>query len=134
MSSDRDPWANASTFPELCELTALFVEGHISSPLHHGPLDEESEPLVPHLAAFNRAGFLTTHSQPQVECEIARQRASVDGIALEPIATRLGELAASSDLYVLVCPPRYSGGLETPITVEDGEVFTRAGWGCPARC
>ena len=61
-----DPWLEAASFEELCELGAAFLEGDLGRfpGWLAGEVDEETEPYVPALAAACRGGFLTTSSQP----------------------------------------------------------------------
>ena len=91
-------WKRAQSFAELCELGARFVEGRESSFPGWGAaaLDGESEPLVPALAALNRAGCLTLASQPGTlrgvdGCE---QRAFASGFCRASQARRLRALGA----------------------------------------
>ncbi len=60
-------WRAARTLAGLGELTAEWLEGTIASiPTvvpGYGP-DEETAALIPVLAACNRAGYVTTVSQP----------------------------------------------------------------------
>jgi len=87
-------WQRARSFADLCELAARFVEGRESSFPGWGAaaLDAESEPLVPALAALNRAGYLTLASQPGTlrgvdGCE---QRAFASGFCRAADARALG--------------------------------------------
>lgn len=125
--AQRDPWRDAGTFGALCELNARFIEGEMdSSPTHGGPLDEESGPLVPYLAALNRAGFLTTDSQPGEDLGHSRQRAYVDGLTNVEMTRRIERLALVSDLYVVVVAPGASGGAMLPVTTD---LFRPHSWG-----
>jgi hypothetical protein len=79
-------WAHATTFDEVCELTAQYVDGRTPySPWYRGPLDEESNPLVPYLVGLCESGFATVSSQPGVMDTNYRQRAFVDGIASKSV-------------------------------------------------
>jgi len=99
---DKDEWRNAKTFLELCELNARFIEGDVKSHPGYGGdgLDSESEPIAKYLAAFSRAGFLTTGSQPGLSSPSWKQRAWVEGFTSERVAHRLGriDLVSSLDL------------------------------------
>jgi hypothetical protein len=83
-------WRSATTYADLCELTARWLErdipehpGYGEPGAETGP-DPETEPLVPTLAALNRAGFLTIGSQPGHEptvgwdLSVYEQRAAVE--------------------------------------------------------
>lgn len=127
---DMQLWEEAQTFEGLCELTARFMEGGIRyiPTLLGEQLDSESESIATYLAAFNRAGFLTTSSQPGLNQVSCRQRAFVDGFALESTVVKIQKVILFSDLYVLVAVPDDSGGCTIPITVEGFRQCTWAGW------
>lgn len=118
-------WGNAQSFGELCELMARFLEGEGDEAPGCGPVEEETKPLVPYLSAFNRAGFLTTCSQPGELSPNWRQRAFVNGFALEETARRMARLALFTDLHIVAAPPGNSVGFHTPIIVRD---FMAHGW------
>jgi hypothetical protein len=127
----KDPetlWREAETFEELCELNARFVEGEIEfSPTYGaGSLDDESKPLIPYLAALNRAGFLTTSSQPGEDRGHSKQRAFVDGLALKETALRIERLSMFSDLYIMTTEPGRFNGCMMPITIDE---FRPHSWG-----
>jgi hypothetical protein len=87
---DAERWRTARTLADLGELTAQWLEGTIASiPTvmpGYGP-DEETSELIPVLAACNRAGYITTVSQPGEEPapgydgRLWTQRAAVGGFA-----------------------------------------------------
>jgi hypothetical protein len=84
-------WRDIQTLPEFGEQTARWLEGSV--PTHPGYQgggpDEETSELVPHLAALNRAGFVTYGSQPGVAPSAGfdgatwAQRAYVEGFAVD---------------------------------------------------
>lgn len=120
-------WREAETFAELCELNARFIEGEIDfSPTYGGDLEAESKPLIPYLAALNRAGLLTTCSQPGVDYGHSKQRAFVDGLAQKDTALRVERLSMISDLYVMTAEPGRFHGCRMPITIDD---FRPHSWG-----
>jgi hypothetical protein len=124
-------WQQARTFDDLCELTARFVEGTL--PLHscYGgeSVDSETTELVPILAAFNRAGFMTECSQPAVDLddEGEGQRAFVSGFALEPIAKRIATLGLYTELLVFIVPPGVQHGYQVPVTLGEFHPYTWCG-------
>jgi hypothetical protein len=65
--ADRPRWVAARTLPDLCELTAQWLEGRIASqPGYYGSVDvdeDDAPDLTDTLVALNRAGFLTNSSQ-----------------------------------------------------------------------
>ena len=126
----REQWKLATTFPELCELMALFIEGKL--PFHPGctgdSVDDETMPLVPYLAPFNRAGFLTTVSQPGERDPGYKQRAFVEGFTSHRVALRLQRLDLMSSLYVVVATPGVNAGNRMAGTAEGFRKYTEAGY------
>ncbi len=96
--ADRGAWQAARTLADLGELTARWLEGSIGSePGYCGRPAEETEDLVPVLAKLNRAGFVTSGSQPGLiepgaRGTLAEQRAAVDGFAGPELAFRLARV------------------------------------------
>ncbi len=101
-------WREARSFSELCELGARFLEGLLPCfPGWGAPeVDEETDDLVPLLAAANRAGFLTLASQrgapesPGADGRTERRRAFVCGFATARAATELLRLTLAGELEV----------------------------------
>lgn len=88
-------------------------------------MDDETAPLVAYLAALNRAGFLTTDSQPGEDSPEWKQRAFVDGYAPERVARRVARMSLYTDLHVVAVPPGLSAGFHTPVILRD---FMPHGW------
>lgn len=84
-------WASAQSFSDLAAATVSFLEGHLQqTPIHLGPLNTETAELVPALIGMNRAGFITTDSQPgQLSPPSSAQRAYVEGFCDEATAATL---------------------------------------------
>lgn len=134
-AADRPLWAAARTLPDLCELTAQWLEGRIASqPGYYGPVDvdEEDAPgLTDTLAALNRAGFLTYNSQAGfygAGFDSARWRlhASVSGFAT-PATLRWIEKALSATatgLLVYTCRDVKRPGPGFPVTRRNGRPHT----------
>ncbi|MFF8329206.1 DUF6919 domain-containing protein [Rhodococcus qingshengii] len=109
--SDRRRWRSARTVADLGELMAQWLERRISSrpgyTQRHGP-DEETEHLVPTLAALCRAGYITTQSQPGlagtgVDGRWWQQRAMVDLVVTDAVAlARLLNAAGEAGMIVRV--------------------------------
>jgi hypothetical protein len=107
---DTERWRAARTLADLGELTAQWLEGKIASiPTvwpGHGP-DEETADLVPVLAACNRAGYVTTVSQPGEEPALGydgqlwTQRAAVEGFATTDILATLRASVAGTPLILV---------------------------------
>ena len=123
-------WASASSFQDLCELCALFIEGQINySPGYNAEaVDEETKSLVPFLTSFNRAGFLTTSSQPGLTELDYQQRAYVGGFARESVARAIARLSLVTDLHVVTTPPGWELGFHTPVTQSDFMACTWSGF------
>lgn len=116
--ADRKRWAAARTLAGIGALTALWLEGAITSqPAYADPApgedpgpDPETRGLVPVLAACNRAGFVTSCSQPG---EITgstgwpwKQRAAVEGFADGAALTRLRAAVAGTSVILTAQKPR----------------------------
>lgn len=125
-------WATARSLADLGELTAQWLEGKLASvPMvipGYGP-DEETTDLIPVLAASNRAGFITTCSQPGEEPvpgydeEMWTQRAAVDGFAAAATLEALRAHTAGKPLYLMAVPvdsPVRNCEIQIPVTM-DGE-------------
>ncbi|KAL0930292.1 uncharacterized protein CTRU02_214367 [Colletotrichum truncatum] len=73
--STREKWAAVTSWEALVDLNVEFIkssaEGRrdVSTPYHHGPLDEETEELIPSLLHLHEYGLLTTQSQPILASE-----------------------------------------------------------------
>lgn len=130
-------WRAARTFAEACELGARFVEGEL--PFFPGwlapELDPESDPLVPCLAALNRAGMLTLASQPgralgpDGDGPPRAQRAFVTGFAGADLARRIEACALGVPLFVAAFEARERGGVRLPVGVLAGEPYLWTGYG-----
>jgi hypothetical protein len=117
--ADRATWRAARTLADLGELTARWLEGEIrSQPGYADPApgedwgpDPETRALVPVLAAANRAGFVTSGSQPGVsdlgyDGAWWSQRAAVEGFASDVTLARLRAVALAASLIVIAHRPR----------------------------
>lgn len=63
--NERHLWADAQSLPDLCRLTAGWLEGHVQSqPGYYGSVDvDDAEGLLDALIGLNRRCFLTNNSQ-----------------------------------------------------------------------
>lgn len=96
-------WRDARSIADLGQAMALWMEGRGPDwPGYFGPFGQEEENgarhLIPTLAAANRAGFVTTGSQPAYDGIGSdgshwRQRAHVDGV-VHKHSPLLGRLTA----------------------------------------
>lgn len=128
-------WAEARTLADLGELTALWLEGHlVHQPGYADPdpgetpgPDPETEPLVPVLAAANRAGYVTDGSQPGEDITGSngvryQQRAAVEGYADDATCAALREMARPHGfLFIATRAPRWRSSFRHAVPV------TRAG-------
>lgn len=131
MTDESMQWADAKSFADLCELTARFLEGRIKeNPVYDADSPApETLPLVPMLASFNRAGFLTDMSQPGVPLDELGdgQRAYVTGCATKDVAFRIDRLTLYSDLYVAIAPYGVPKGCQIPVTLDSFRPFSWCG-------
>lgn len=137
-TTSRRAWSTARTLTDLGELTARWLTGQLASRPGYqagcGPDEETTELLAP-LAAANRAGYLTTDSQPGCVEEAARatwrQRAAVQGYIGDPdLLRRIKQAAAREGLLLL------DGTRRPPweiVTTVDGKPFTAFGEPLPGR-
>lgn len=116
--AERRRWRSARTRAELAALTAEWLEGRIRTHpgvypggILAGRPDPETAGLVGTLAACNRAGLLTTSSQPGQQSAPAgrrggvfAQRPAVEGWAAPQIARDLVWLATSVGLLAVAHP------------------------------
>ncbi|MFF3982709.1 DUF6919 domain-containing protein [Streptomyces sp. NPDC001828] len=103
-------WSSARTLTDLGELTAQWLEGSLATlagGAYRGGPDEETGPLVPVLAAVNRAGYVTTQSQPGLDGPAFdgrrwRQRAAVMCLTDTEGLQRLTRTARDAGLLLAV--------------------------------
>ncbi|THA53213.1 hypothetical protein [Streptomyces sp. A1136] len=134
--ADRRRWRAATTFSELAELTACWLEGDIRThpgvKPNYGP-DDEAQPLIPLMATANRAGFLTDSFQPGHDAadyngNLWEQRAAVTGFVADPeLLTRLAESAERAGLLLLVQFPGDYQQRGLVVTRVNGMDYTRYG-------
>jgi hypothetical protein len=129
-------WRDARTIEDLGVAMADWLEGRIPSwPGYYGPFGQEEENgarhLIPTLVALNRAGFVTTNSQPGMDGRDHdgsrwRQRAWVEGVVDDrsPLLDRLVQSAERAGMTVI-------RGRRTPqpviLTDRNGEPMSSIG-------
>src|SRR5262249_55210852 len=86
-----------------------------------------TDTLIPFLAAANRAGYVTTFSQPGWPAGTNGQRAAVDGFGDDELAGRIEHGLAATDLVVLTRTPWTAEGPRVPVTLARGDSFTWVG-------
>jgi hypothetical protein len=118
--SDEEPWLSVHSLLDFGEVTAQWLEGDISyNPAYGtderpGP-NEETALIVEDLAAINRAGFVTTMSQPGVppDEEGSAQRASLSGFTTFEVSEYLEAATCLTDIIIM----RFSPMMEVPCTI-----------------
>jgi hypothetical protein len=138
--ADAALWKSARKLCDLGELTAQWLERRITShptwPPADGPAAETGE-IIPELVKLNRAGFVTSGSQPGGDTCIRgirwQKRAAVEGWADVFLGGRIVTAAAQADLIVIVhdCAdlPEVRTNVSRAVwtTMLDGEGYTRFG-------
>lgn len=120
-------WRNARTIADVGQVMAHWLTGEVRGwSGHDDGVDSETLPLLPTLVALNRAGFVTTNSQPGYAGvgyggAHWRQKAWVEGVidARSPLLNRVVRTAQAAGLTVLR-GNRHSG--VTPLTDRNGEL------------
>lgn len=125
----RTAWQQASTLAELGELTAQWLEGAVPClPMYIGGPAPETKPLIPHLAAYNRAGYVTNNSQPGTTAGNGwAQRAWVHGFGTAELANRIENALIDTDLIVCTTPPGGDNPTRICVTANDGRAWTIGG-------
>lgn len=138
-STDRRLWKSAKTVADLGELMARWLEGDIASRPGYQPRfgpDDETEHLVPSLAALCRAGYVTTCSQPGFAGTGAdgmwwEQRAAIELVVTDAdLLHRLVDAVSAAGMFVRINDHSRGGGVqEQPViaTTRDGEAITAFG-------
>lgn len=132
---DRRLWQGAKSLADLGELTARWLEGTLTyHPGYYGGPHRETAGLVPVLATLNRAGFVTTSSQPGYGARPGfdgaawAQRPAVEGLADPCTAARLCAAAIGAGLHVVTAPAmageESTAGKAIPVTTRDGHTHT----------
>ncbi len=131
---DRRRWARARSLAELGELTALWLEERIVAHPSYGALASETYPLIADLARLNRAGFVTTYSQPGSREHFGygtflwAQRPAIEGITDAVTASRLCAAATAAGLHVTTAPATATfaqvAGKALAVTTRNGEPYT----------
>lgn len=128
----RRAWAATRTIADHGELVARWLDGDYRfTPGHVGPADSETAPLVPDLVRLNRAGVVTTGSQPGAtgtdqDGDGWVQRAYVTAYGDNETIDRLARAAAAAGLWVLCEPYDAPATVATmpappvPVAFDDG--------------
>lgn len=140
-----DPWANARTLSDLCELTERWLRGRVTfQPCYPAPVDvdERNAPgLTGTLIALNRAGFLTEDSRTGFDGTGYdgahwRCRAAVSGFADTSTVDRITNALSGTRFEVTRRPVhrlwrrRFPG---VPVTTREGAVVGVSGRQLSAR-
>lgn len=132
-----NPWKDARSLADLGNAMADWLEGRNGVRTWPGYCSRTTEPetrhLIPTLAAANRAGYVTTGSQPgHVQTGRhrgrgweERQRAAVDGyIADGPLLRRITAGARQAGIVAIVEYPGVPHRNGMVVTTDNGEPFT----------
>lgn len=123
MADPTGLWQEASTLADLGELTAQWLEGRITHlPAYYAPAPApETTELIPRLAAYNRACYVTTTSQPGVPFGGEwTQRAYVEGFADEATVDAIEGAFLGTRLVALTTPPGRGNAIKVPVTMIAG--------------
>lgn len=125
--AERKSWNQAETLADVGELTAQWADGTVK--YHPGGYDEgpaeETLEIAPAIATLNRAGFVTSGSQPGVPAEVGYdgnifwQRAAVDGFTDPDTADRLEDACDEAGLIFI-----NNGPARLRTTWKDAELVT----------
>ena len=117
LPASSDPWRTARTLEDLAQATIAFLRGDLGeTPVHGGPPDPETAPLIADLMRMNAAGFITVDSQPGEVSPGWSQRAYVEGLCTEATAARIEAAVLGTELVLLSFAPGAIG--EASITVS----------------
>lgn len=128
-------WRTARTLLDVGEPMSRWLEGDITYQPGYGGdgPDPETDQLVAALAAVNRAGYVTTFSQPGEIVEDWYQRAAVDGFCDEATATRIYDGVLETEVIPLVWQPGSVSELhQIPVSREVTRQNTWCGHPCDA--
>jgi len=137
LDEGRAAWVSARTLDDLCRLGAGFVDGLLAffPGWAASSLDRESEAIAAHLAALNRAGFLTVASQPgsppraSHDGALHEQRAFVCGFATQRVARSLASYDGSDARIVVATFRRGSrGGARLAVSRRGSAAHAFAGY------
>lgn len=138
--ADRQAWRAATSVADLGELMASWLEGAMIWRPGAGPgLDPETADLVRTLATANRAGFLTTDSQPGCDGpgfdgRRWQQQAAVTGfVADDELLHALSWVAGVHHLAILIRTAADDRQPGVTVTWVDGEAYTWFGGGLSRR-
>ena len=136
--ADVARWRAARTLADLGELTAQWLEGGIASgPWYGGRSEDETTPLIPVLAAANRAGFVTDFSQPGelLDKDGSAQRAAVGGFTTTATLAALLAYLEGTGVTVLAhagASQETTFDVQMAVSLDDDAACTWAG-GCLGR-
>ena len=128
-AADWAAWNQARALEELGELTAAWLEGAMPyQPTYGGGPAPETRPLISHLAAYNRAGFLTNNSQPGTPLNNGwGQRAWVHGFCTAETADAIESAVLDTELIVGSTAPGGDNHTRICVTMSGRQPYTIAG-------
>lgn len=119
-------WRDASSIADIGQLMARWLTGEVRGWSGHGDgVDPETRPLLPLLVALNRAGVITTESQPGevgpgFDGAYWRQKAFLSAI-VDDRSPLLGRLTRSVEAVGMTVLRGNRYPRPTPLTDRDGE-------------
>lgn len=136
-------WAPSDVLQWGSNLVRAWLLGEVeTTPWHLGPPCSETAQITAWLLEFNRAGFVTTNSQPGLPLtpdgsSMWRQRAWVDGTMTTSRARAIVTACQAHDLIALEWPAIGNGEdfakmRRVPVTEVDGEEVTWMPIGIPS--
>jgi hypothetical protein len=126
--SASDPWKAARGLADLAQATIHFLQGDLQrTPMHHGPPDPETAPLIPALVQLNSAGFVTIDSQPGYADPSWTQRAYVEGLCSKSTADQINDSLLRTDLIVMSFKPTETAWTSITVTIWDDRPHTFVG-------
>lgn len=131
MNRDQELWYNARTLEDVGELTAQWLEGTIRLQAADSATEPaaETRELIPYLARYNRAGYVTDRSQPARELRDGNgQSAYVSGFCAPEIVHKIRKACKGTDILLLpTADCRQGFFFDFEITRVKGRAVTWAG-------
>ena len=130
-------YREATTFKNLVCLNIAFLKGILNgTPYHHGPIDDETIPLLSQLIQLNKKGFLSTNGQPGIISDFTvdgvyyqeNQKSYISGYIHKSLSDKLQWFIQEKPFYMVIIEnknkvydsvPVYKYNLTRYINLED---------------